>query len=276
MGNYSYSVGYDSLAFSGGGVCGVGHAGVVKALSELNYYKNMINFSGASVGSIVAALCAVRATSHQIEQCMDFDFKSLLDDDYGCARDIYRLWYESGYYKGDVLYERIKESVVSVAGKDVTFADLKEYGTTLKIPVTKVWKTHCEVVVYSNETTPSVTLSHACRLSCTYPSVFRSLESCSDGGLFCNYPINLLPVGRRFGVKFEYETQTEEKPVTNLSEYLSSIICTMHSRIDSNVDPVNTITVPVAVSSTEFSINKEQREEIFQKGYEMTIQFFKK
>jgi predicted acylesterase/phospholipase RssA len=265
----------DSLCFSGGGVCGVAHVGVLRALDDLGLYKKCNNFSGASVGSIVAVMCALRSPVQQIEQLMDFDFISMLDDDYGIVRDNWRLWYEKGYYKGDALLEKINHCITVICDNpNLTFAELEKYGTTLFVPVTKVWKSHCETQIYSIETTPNESIAMACRMSCTYPAVFRSLLGTSDGGLFCNYPIQYLPENKRFGIRFAHPCVSTKEETKDLGEYLASIIGELHRRTDVMVDTINTLVIPVNMESTNFSISKEERTELHQVAYKATIDHF--
>lgn len=279
MGNYLGSTAslsqrgnFDSLSLSGGGVCGVVHLGAIQALDELGLYKNFTKFSGASIGSIVAALCAVGATPQQLLECMNFNFEDLLDDDYGCARDVLRLWREFGYYKGDVLLEKIKDSIKSINNNpDITFGELT---TELFIPVTMVWKSGCETKIYSKELTPDFSVALACRMSCTYPAVFRSIDCTTDGGILCNYPIELLPHGSRLGIRLVYAEQDERVPVETFEEYIVSIFKTLHSSSDKPIDEQNTINVPVSISSMNFSVSDDQRKQLLEDGKSAVMEFF--
>jgi len=267
MGNYIVGTSpqneIKAIAFSGGGVCGIAHVGALKRLSELG--MNFDEFAGASVGSIVASFCALGASITQLEQLMNFDFNPLLDDDYGVIRDCNRLWKECGYYKGDALYNRIRTSLSEVCGNpDVIFGDLKD--KKLRIPVTLVWKSHCDTKVYSNETTPEVSIALACRMSCTYPTVFRSLESSSDGGILCNYPIDILS-SPGIGLRIVCPRREEKVPVQNLSEYMTSIVSTLHTKANYRVYGAETIDIVCDVDAMDFSIDMEKRKELLLRGY---------
>lgn len=260
MGAYWSKVEHKSLILCGGGVCGMAHVGAYAAFEE----KGIVftNFAGASIGSVIAAFGSIRATTAQIRDFMQFDFSTLLDDDYGFVRDDCRLWYECGYYKGDVLEKKIEAFVELVTGvKELTFAAAhKFYQTQLKIPITHVWKDGCETMIYSHETTPDIPLSRACRMSCTYPGIFRSLQSTTDGGLFCNYPEDLFPPEGRVGIFFTRATAPVETrlPVSNLQEYLTSILGELHKRNQPQPNPLTTITIPVTLESTNFGATQEE------------------
>lgn len=268
MGNRLYAENNLGIAFSGGGVCGLAHVGAMNAFAELGMHFD--HFAGASVGSIIASLCALK--TNQLEELMLFDFNELMDDDYGVIRDNIRLWQECGYYKGDVLYEKIRSSFNTVCGNpDVKFRDLTR---ELYIPVTQVWKSHCETKIYSKHTTPDESIALACRLSCTYPAFFRSLNSTSDGGILCNYPLHLLPQNS-IGLRLVYPEITEQEPITNIAEYLSSIICTLHAKANTEIYDDRTINICVDIPSMCFSITQEQRLELIRIGYETVMKKYK-
>lgn len=272
MGSYWSKVEKKSLILCGGGVCGMAHVAAYAAFES----KGIVftNFAGASIGSVIAAFASVRATSEQMKKFMDFDFRTLLDDDYGFVRDDYRLWYECGYYKGDVLQNKIEKFIFDLTGiGKLTFAKAHElFGTTLKMPVTHVWKSGCETKIYSWEETPDDVISSTCRMSCTYPGMFRSLGSTSDGGLFCNYPEHLFPAEGRVGILFEHKKNVEEKiPVSNIGEYLTSIVGDLHSKAQPVVNPLTTIVIPVNISSTNFKATTEELQTLYDNSYNSVL-----
>lgn len=271
MGSYWTKAERKSLILCGGGVCGIAHVGAYSAFEE----KGVVftNFAGASIGSVVAAFAAVRATSTQIRDFMQFDFSTLLDDDYGFVRDDYRLWYECGYYKGDALENKIEQFLETVTGvKGLTFSATHSlFGTCLKIPVTQVWKSGCETKIYSHETTPDELISRACRMSCTYPGIFRSLQSTTDGGLLCNYPEDLFPAEGRVGLLFTREEKVNRTPVTNLQEYLTAIIGELHKRSQPAYNPLTTILIPVKLEGTNFAASRTDLEELYNSARECVL-----
>lgn len=272
MGSLWSTVARKSLVLCGGGICGMAHVAAYAAFES----KGIVftNFAGASIGSVIAAFGSVRAKAEQMKKFMEFDFRTLLDDDYGFVRDDYRLWHECGYYKGDVLQKKIEEFLFVVSGVErLTFAKAYElYGTTLKIPVTHVWKDGCKTKIYSWEETPDEVISLICRMSCTYPGLFRSLGSTSDGGLFCNYPEYLFPEEGRVGILFEHQHEAVESvPVANIAEYLTSIIGDLHARAQPPPNPTTTIVVPVTVSSTNFNTPREELQSLYENTFNLVL-----
>jgi hypothetical protein len=61
------SMGHTALCLSGGGSLGMYHMGVVKALIDQHLYEHIHIVSGASGGSLVAAMCATRTQAELLE-----------------------------------------------------------------------------------------------------------------------------------------------------------------------------------------------------------------
>lgn len=254
------------LCFSGGGVLGICHAGVISHLSKHNVINKFSQFSGASAGSIAATLTSFRCTSEFITETLSQDFSAFLDDDYGVVRDCNRLWYEKGYYKGDKLHSFLGEIFAKATGKEnITFLEAHEmYNTVLVIPVTKVYKECCEVQYLSYKTSPDMNIADACRFSCTYPLLFRSLNNFSDGGILDNNPVECLESSIKYSISFEHK-YTEKTEPQNAYEYISSIISSVHSKANECKTGIN-LKISVDISSTDFSITEQKKQELFSLG----------
>lgn len=70
--NYSGKLG---IAFSGGGLQGISHIGVIRALEELQIHPDVI--SGTSSGSIFASMYAMGYTSSEMEEIAKKSWKKL-------------------------------------------------------------------------------------------------------------------------------------------------------------------------------------------------------
>lgn len=264
------------LCFSGGGVLGICYAGVIEALHTLDVFKHFKHFSGASAGSIAAALASFNTSPSKLKHYLTVDFNEFLDDDYGIIRDCTRLWYEMGYYKGEYLHKYLKKIFDSVTGiSDITFLQAyNKYGTTLTLTGTKVYKTHCKIEYFSYETTPEMDIATACRISCTYPLMFKSLKGYTDGGVLDNYPIETLKCHKRYGIAFQRICDKEEEEVSNASEYVSSILSTLHDKVNACKYDDNTLLIPVSICSTKFSLTEEEKIQLFDTSKELALKRF--
>ena len=91
---------------SGGGIKGIVHVGVLKALEELDYIKNIDTFIGVSIGAILATLYIVGYSADSLKQfLLIFPFHKLIDMDIG---NIYKF----GLDEGDKMITMITEMFI--------------------------------------------------------------------------------------------------------------------------------------------------------------------
>lgn len=275
----------EALIFEGGGVLGIGHAGALKKLHELGIMKNIKYFAGSSVGSLLAGLCACKASTEIIESVVNINFDKILDDDYGFVRDTERLWHSFGYYKGKELLKQFRKYLKMVTGDgNITFAQVYEkYGTELTITVTDVYKKGCKTLYHCKNTVPNMQIAEAARQSCTYPLIFASIDYTSDGGILDNYPIHIYRDKKVLGLKFESrdhskDDENSERP-SNVIEYVESIIYALRRQAlkyyESEDDAANTIRIPTfGLKSTNFSLTEEEKIKLYNSGYNSAAVFF--
>lgn len=162
-----YSIG---LALSGGGAKGFAHAGVIKALEEYGIHPTVI--AGTSAGAIVGSLYADGCKPHEIIELFNntsfYKFASF-------ARS------KSGLFKIDHFRKAMAQKL-----KVSTFEELK-------IPL-YVNATNMEQG--KNVFFHSGTLLDKVIASCSIPILFEPVliegAHYSDGGLLCNFPVEVL------------------------------------------------------------------------------------
>ncbi len=159
------------LALSGGGIRGVAHIGVIKALEEEGI--NIDILSGTSAGSIVATLYASGLSS---DEMLDFVKKSQL------YKSITFSWPLIGFASLTYLKERLKSVL---PGED--FSDLK---IPVYIAMTNINDGKLEVACEKGNVIESVAAS------CAIPMVFEPVKIRQklfvDGGLLKNLPASLI------------------------------------------------------------------------------------
>lgn len=176
-----------ALAISSGGILGCSVVGVVQALEQQGIMSNISHFSGSSVGAILAALLAAGATSQFLDrELFSIDMRTLKDCNWDPLRNLYRIYYEYGYCRGDVLQSLCRECMAKVTESkfdermpDITFAELyARTGIHLIIAVTNLDK-RC-VEYWSYETRPTIAVSLAMRISASIPGIFRAIRVSSN------------------------------------------------------------------------------------------------
>ncbi|MFN2124575.1 MAG: patatin-like phospholipase family protein [Candidatus Promineifilaceae bacterium] len=167
------------LVLGGGGMRGLAHIGVLKALEEAGIKIDML--AGTSMGGVIGSLYAAGLSVAEIET------KVL---ELTTSASIRRLLDIHLNYRGFVRGERIYNLIADTIGPDITFADLD---LPLKMVATDV-VTGCEVILDQGKVVDAV------RATISIPFVFKPVEQANmtlvDGGILNNVPTD---VARKMG-----------------------------------------------------------------------------
>src|SRR5687767_10533781 len=117
---------YTNIVLSGGGVRGIALVSALGELEKMGMLKNITNYAGASVGSLIACLLAIGYTVIEIKDILNtIDYDKILDDKSGYIRDVYNIIADYGYAPGNYLYNMIGKLIKDKTGNiDYTLEDL--------------------------------------------------------------------------------------------------------------------------------------------------------
>ena len=273
-----------ALVFEGGGVLGIAHVGaLLEAIKYIDISK-ITHFSGSSVGSIMAALCACKIPVGKINDAMNkIDFKKLLDDDIGVIRDANRLWKHSGYYKGNAIEKTFGDILEKYIGNsEITLGEIyRKYNSYLIIPVTEIYKSSCETKYFTPENNPDEKVKSIVRYSSSYPFMFASKNNYSDGGILDNYPIKKMaeyvPLTNILGFKFENDIDLTNRP-ENVFDFASALIGGLREKANKlNEEELrrSIIIKTYKYRAIDFHINDSDKKIIFNYGIKGSIEYFK-
>lgn len=288
-------------------MAGIAHVGALEELDEAGEFADVTHVVGSSVGSIVAVAVACRIPLEQVSNEMfAVEFESFRDDSIGYLLDVYRLYREFGWYKGDAL-ERWMDDVLErhTGSRGITFAQaFKRYGVWLEIPTTDM--NYPKTVYMSHETHPDLPLAKAVRRSTGIPVYFRvdkerlptDFEADDgtvtvrpvdhyyvDGGLLDNYPIQRLyrhlkpsdVVGVKLMTTLELESMRhshatdQPDPPANFCDFMERILTALRNQaLKAHIDERDwqrTIRVDTGnVSATEFALSDEEKRHLVEQG----------
>lgn len=247
---HTYNLG---IALSGGGAKGFAHLGVLQALNEKGLYPEII--SGTSAGAFAGVLYA---DGYSPEEILSFFQKK-----------VFREFAEftiphGGFFKSDGFRTFLKKHL-----RAKTFEELK-------IPLHAVTTDieHGESKVFS-----SGPLIPAVVASCSVPIVFRPVEINKrfyvDGGLLKNFPVSTIRdecykvVGVNVSPLTKAEFRSSIKYIAERSFHYMSVSNTM---LDRNLCDY----LIESASLSKYSMfDLEHTYEIYQAGYDLTMEFFK-
>lgn len=196
---------WENLAFEGGGAKGYAYIGVVQVLEREGIYPQQIRrVAGTSVGSILAMLAALGASSQDMLERVPTDLQALvMDGGGGRLGSMMRTAVTRGMHPGQRSFEFLGRALEDFTGSaDVTFQQLLDRcGRELCVPVTNVTRMMTEYC--HPKTTPNMPVRVAVRMSMSLPVLLQpvllqrttagvaDLETAEvyvDGGLLCNTP----------------------------------------------------------------------------------------
>lgn len=273
------------LALSGGGIRGIAHAGVLKALEENDIKVDIIG--GTSSGGIIASLYAMGYTPHKIytifkkyaENIVSINSSPLLS---GISSLIGR---KKGKFIGFKTGESLEESYINLAQNNgfekmtdikmplvipaVDITDSKEYVFTNYIP-----KENNDNIKYIT----NIPVGRAVRASSSFPAVFCPCDfethKFLDGGVLDNVPVKEVKkqgASKVIAVNFEADEIDE---TSNVMDIAMRSIDIMGSKISENSLGLSDYVLTIKTDKTGL-LDTKNIESCYKYGYEATIQNMK-
>lgn len=296
---------YKYLVLSGGGLKGISYCGALEVLDECGILGRLKGYAGVSAGSITASLLALGFSAKEIKDMVtEIDFKALVDDKLGYVRDGVNLVTDYGIAPGNAIYDLMGKYIEGKVGNpDYTLSQLyKDKGIKLVIAGTNLSKRD-SVYFYHIHDMP---IRKAIRISMSIPFLFEPCKTddgmyCVDGGLLDNYPLHVfdgrtpddlnsrmnlsVPNHKVLGLNIMTQSNVEdlligkEHKIESLFDFCNSMVQTfMIDNERRTMTPsywLRTINIQTKdYGTTDFSLTKEQKEELMQNGRDGVRDFF--
>lgn len=264
------------LVFSGGGARGFIYGGVIKALEEHNIVIQ--EYAGTSIGSIFVFLLNIGYSADELKSSL-----YTIDLDTGTNIKLNKLVEHYGFDSGLSIVNHIKDLMQKKnIDANITFDQLYQK-TKKKLTVvgTNLSK-HC-AQYFNYVTSPDLKVIDGIRISIGIPILFTSVlykgERFVDGGLTDNYPIHLFNKNDVIGFKLEHSNLI--RPINSFEDYLHSLIHTTITEIErlkytDCITEKNTLVLKTDVGTLDFMMKYEERERLFDYGYNESKAFLGK
>ena len=213
---------YRNLVMEGGGIRGIAYGGALLELEQRGVLRDLQRVGGTSAGAIQAALLAVGYSAQEIIDVVNATpVQRLNDGRFIFFGGTHRLIKEYGWYRGDEFSTYLGELVArKTKNAHLTLGELhalaqREPGRYRDLYTTGTNLTRQRVQVFSFETTPTMRVADAVRISMSIPLYFRAVlldadnqvitgtpapgqpvQVLVDGGLLANYPVDLFDYPR--------------------------------------------------------------------------------
>ena len=270
------------IALSGGGIRGIAHAGVLKALEDNGIKPDIIG--GTSAGSLIASLYAMGYSPYYIYILFKRYAKELTYINSGPiisgigsfmmnkkntlqglknGENIEKVYNQLAYKKGVRKINQIQMPIV-IPTVDITSS--KEYVFTNYIPVSE--KNNAQYIT-------DITVGKAVRASSSFPAVFVPCEfekhAFMDGGLLDNIPVNEVKkqgADKVIAVKFDADPVDEQ---SNIMDIVMKTIDIMGSKISEESLEMSDLVLSVYTDKVGL-LDVEKLDSCYQYGYNCAIE----
>lgn len=270
------------LALSGGGIRGIAHAGVLKALEENNIKIDAIG--GTSSGSIIATLYAVGYSPYYIYILFKKYAKDLVNQNsISKVTSIGNFMANKkgnfqGFYTGEEIesgfnnialrkgVKKISDIKMPIVIPTVDVQDSKKYIITNKIP---------EKSSPNTEYINNIDIGKAIRASSSFPVVFSPCEYNKhrflDGGILDNFPtteVKKQGVDKTITVNFKADDIDEN---SNIMDIVMRTIDIMGNKISEENISNSDMVLTIQTDKTGL-LETEKLDECYKYGYRQTIE----
>lgn len=257
--------------FSGGGTRLLAHIGILKALQDLEVsFKSLVGISG---GSIVASLHSYGMTNKALyDLAVNTNFKQFRDF------SILRLLRQGGLSSGNKFEQWMDHQLDGMTFRDAPIP--------LHILATDV--NGGGPVIFSEENSPTMKVSHAVRCSMSIPLLFSYTvyqqhllvdgAILSEDALFRDWQNDGTP-----SICFRLRSEAREQPFNPnrrfmLPQYIGMLIRTFMTALSREYVHAehwhNTLVINTgAASSVDFDMSCEDKQALFNQGYETAMNF---
>ena len=212
------------IAFSGGGVKGAAHIGVLKALNENNIKIDAV--AGTSAGSIVAALYAMGYTPEEMIKLFRYFAKGLLRANPG--EMVTNVKSGKGIRLDGALSSINVELALREAAKYKNLKNINELKIPIAIPTVDINTSKKYVFTNYNQEEDyyikNIEIAKAVRASCSYPGVFAPFDYKEyrfvDRRVLDNIPadeVKKLGVDKILSIKFVLNKNSKPKGIYNIA-----------------------------------------------------------
>ena len=223
-----------NLTIGGGNFKGISYVGALEYLYQNNMIKNIENFYGSSVGTIIGVFYIIGYKPFEI-------FNILLNLN---LQDYWDFSFNNLEYSfsliSDSFFKKIKEVFEKMENSNITFLEFyNKYNVKLNLFATSL--TQRKNVCFNLETHPNTNVFKVLQASCSIPLIFPPVnindEYYIDGCMKCIDGISKNIILNDKNIHFVIKGDYSVKKISSFVEYISEVInCTLQNEENFNTE----------------------------------------
>lgn len=270
------------LALSGGGIRGIAHAGVIKALEENNIKIDSIG--GTSSGSMIAVLYGLGFSPDEIYRLFQKYANTIVKLNSNAIRKEIKnfIFYKKILGKGINSGEFI-EKIFNKLAIEKGINTLNEINIPIAIPAVDI--SNSEKIVFTSMNSKKynyisdIDIGKAVRASCSFPIIYEPMNYDNkilvDGGIIDNIPVKevkKMGADKVIAIKFDSDTIDMKSNAIDIIMKVSDIMCGKIAQDD--IDKSD-FTIEVPTDGTGI-IDVSKIDYCFKSGYKTAIKYIEK
>ena len=269
-----------NLVLSGGGIKAIAHIGVLQALEDKNILKNINTIVGCSAGALVGFLYTIGYSPKELYKLIiKFDFNSIKSSKINIMNLLDKFGIDNGEKFIKILKKFLRKKKID---EHITFENLFKI-SKINLIVNASCLNNKECYYFSHKTYPLLPVITAIRMSTAFPLFFTPVlfenKLFTDGGCIDNLPMHLFSntINNTIGI-FLDTSVSYKKNINNIEDFLTNIIECLFMGISKiyTKNYINVIKIIFDdVNVLDFNITDVKKYNLYIKGYNQTINFFK-
>lgn len=261
-----------NIVLSGGGIKGISLVGALYALEKLDILREIVNFAGASVGSLIIGLLVIGYSPLELYEFIKvFDFTEAKGIDINNIQNF-------GLDTGSKIQYIIKRLITNKShSENITLQELYDF-TKKHITFTTVCVNTMKVCYISHENYPHLELVKAIMMSLAIPLIFCPVihenNMYIDGGCLDNFPICVFKNDMKSTFGILIMDPIERIEIDNFETYLIRVVkCIANGSYKNKLNKYKNIIEINAeiINSVDFDIDDKMKDNLFLIGYDAVV-----
>lgn len=266
-----------NIVFSAGSMGGLTFVGAWKALELKGVTEGITNFSGCSIGSIMAMLVSIGYTSSELETlALSFRYKDVAEFQVLCTFDNF------GLETGNEIERLLRELLFHKTGhRDLTF-NMHHTITGRDLWINASCVEQDSPYYFSRSRSHDMSIIKAVRMSISLPVIMAPVKyrglTFIDGGFHDPCPVGMFHVEDTLVLRIRND-RTSTSDEYGFIQYIGMIIRSLHDRlhihVNQRINPYNVVWIDSGIGSMTLDVKKPIRCKLIQIGYITLARYLK-